>query len=136
MMRRSLSILASLTLGTGLGGAVLAQSAEEDRVIESTEPGALPPPAAWRCEVIEPEYSAWLASGQEAEDFRLAGKTWHDAETGSVYDWQDWLAWRSRTECTKGAAIPTDRIAIGAALSALGAGVLLASNGANAKSPG
>ena len=134
--RAKLFGIGALLVGAGCGGALFAQPGDAGQIIESDDPAALPPPERWDCAIIEPEYRAWLADGQGAQEYRYVGKTYRDAATGSLYRWDDWLAWRSQAACAPVAGIPADRVAVGTALTALGAGVLLASSGANAKSPG
>ena len=126
-----------MALLCGTGAVLAAQDAAAGNVVPSTQANALPPPAEWRCDLIRPEYAAYLAAGNEAENWRYAGPLYRDVESGELYAWEDWLAWEETAGCAA-AATPaiSGRTAIGAAIAALGTGLLVSSNGANAKSPG
>ena len=133
---RAFLCLTVLAIAAGGGGALVAQADAPMPAIDSSDPAALPRPEEWTCALIEPEYREWRRQGHPAGSFRFAGRTYRDVTTGELYDWEDWLAWHRRAACDRRALPPADRMAVATALTALGAGVLVASSGANAKSPG
>lgn len=128
----------AIAISIGAAAGVSAQMAKEGEaaVVSSTDAGALPPPAEWRCDLIRPEYADWLTAGNTAQDWRYAGATYRDADSGDLYDWGDWLAWAETADCASQGWMPSGRAAIGVAIGGLGAALLVSSNGANAKSPG
>ena len=137
MRKSALLVAASLSLVAG-GAAVWAQGTGGD-VISSQEADALDEPETWSCDRIGPEYSRWLDEGNSPDSWRYVGKTYRDANTGELYNWQDWLEWADENSC---GIAPVEEILpfaplIAPAITALGAGGLLASSsGARPMSPG
>lgn len=136
-MRRTL--LLGLTLAAATSAAVgFAQGAPAGPILSDT-PGALDVPETWDCRRIEPEYSDWLDKGNSPQSWKFAGKTYREAGTDKLYDWQDWLDWADKAGCFKGANLTNGvntQLLIGGAITAMGAGLIGAQSGSGPKSPG
>lgn len=105
-------------------------------VVSASAPGALPEPRDWRCDLIRPEYREWLRSGHKESDWRFAGKTYRVADTGELYDWNDWLRWAHQARCAGFVQKPEPRLWTGAAIWAAGMALLFAAFGSAPDSPG
>lgn len=99
----SAKMLAALGFACASALAFALPSTAQDAPIPSSSSDALPPPEAWRCDRIAPEYDAWLKGGNTPETWRYAGPTYRKDRTDEVYDWNDWLDWH-RTHCGVGMA--------------------------------
>ena len=97
----SAKMLAALGFACASALAFALPSTAQDALIPSSSSDALPPPEAWRCDRIAPEYDAWLKGGNTPETWRFAGPTYRKDRTDEVYDWNDWLDWH-RTHCGVG----------------------------------
>jgi len=120
--------LAAILLGCGLAANALAQ----DSAIPSSASNALPPPDSWRCDRIAPEYDAWLEGGNTADTWRFVGPTYRDVGSDRLYDWDDWLAWHSKSCIAAGrdaGGMPDTGLLIGGIVGALGVTALAAGSG-------
>ena len=126
---------------------VAAQTAKgASAVILSTEVGAMAVPEMWDCDLYAEEYRTWLEDGNDADDWRFAGNTYRAANDGDLYVWQDWLDFAEDQGCppivVMGPQGPMNGLfadgmtGIGIVSGALGTGLIAASGGENAKSPG
>ena len=124
-----------------VGGSTLAQSKE---AIHSDEKGALPAPNEWECEIILPEYQAYLDEGNPASEWQFVGKTYYDGKARQYYDWGDWLEWVKTSGCDVGPLVTDQFLAlpfagqgvVGGLISFFGGGLVAASTGSEAISPG
>lgn len=123
-----LAALATAVAVLAAGSVAIAQ----DTVIPSDARGAMPPPRAWDCERIFPEYEAWLDAGNRPETWRYVGNQYKDVADGSRYDWADWLEWHARA-CPAAApaerGLPGNAALIGGIVGALGITALAAGGG-------
>lgn len=126
----------------GTVSACLALSAvvgAQDRIISSDDANAMPPPRAWDCTRIVPEYRAWLDAGNTPDTWRYVGKNYRDVADGTRYEWNDWLEWHGRA-CP--AVAPTEggitgnAALIGGVVGALGVTALVAGSGGGGNSGG
>lgn len=144
-MRKILPIMFFAAAGSLVANTALAQVGQGDEaVIASDTEGALPVPEEWDCLLILPEYENYLDSGNAPEDWRYVGKTYKNVESNQNYDWNDWLRWADDSGCQVGALVNDQFLALpaavgsglGAVVGFLGAGLIAAVGGEQAKSPG
>ena len=137
-MRSTNPFLIAIAAASLWGVAGVAQDAA-DLAISSETPGALDARSNWDCTKIRPEYSDWLDAGNAPASWRHVGKTYRDAETGELYNWQDWLDWAEDAGCFAGyttqGTLPPNAL-IGGAITVFGASLIAIHNGSGPKSPG
>ncbi|TMM49014.1 hypothetical protein [Qipengyuania marisflavi] len=86
-------------------GAPDAGNKPDEPVIDSDSPGALDPKDAWSCELILPEYRAWLDEGNDPADWKFVGKTFRDVRDSATYTWLDWIDWINENDCVEGGLV-------------------------------
>ena len=130
-MRGTIPILIAVAAASGWGASGFAQDGGE-AAIPSDYPGALDVRSDWDCTKIRPEYSEWLDAGNAPASWRHVGKTYRDAESGELYNWQDWLDWAEDAGCFAGytaqGAIQPNAL-IGGAITVFGASLIAIHNG-------
>lgn len=140
IMRAILAVLALAGAGVVTAQAGLAQSELEP--VASDREGALLPPDRWDCSVYVQEYRAFLEDGNAPEDWRFVGRRYRDIVDGTIYDWDDWLAWEAQNGCAAAAGDGNGfggMTAVGIVGGLLVTGAIAAGgggDGAPAKSPG
>ena len=140
IMRAILAVLALAGAGVVTAQAGLAQSELEP--VASDREGALLPPDRWDCSVYVQEYRAFLEDGNAPEDWRFVGRRYRDIVDGTIYDWDDWLAWEAQNGCAATAGDGNGfggMTAVGIVGGLLVTGAIAAGgggDGAPAKSPG
>lgn len=87
----SLAVTGTLAYGQGV----------QDRVILSSEEGALLPPEHWDCSLYVKEYRDFIELGNDPENWRFAGKRYRSVGDGETYDWRSWLEWYEEADCGK-----------------------------------
>ena len=133
--------------GSLAANAALAQVAgEQDDAISSSAEGALAVPEDWDCDIYSEEYREWLEAGNDPQDWRFAGKSYRAANDGDLYNWQDWLDWSEEQGCLAavfadpqsagGGLFGDGMTGVGLVTGFLATGLIAASGGENAKSPG
>ena len=102
-MRRNLTIMVLAAAGSlAVNGTIAhAEGAADASLIPSTATGAMLPPVKWNCELYVDEYRDFLNAGHKAADWRFVGKRYRTVDNGSVYDWNMWLEWESRNDCSR-----------------------------------
>lgn len=146
-MPRFAPILLIAAAGSLAANAALAQVAGgNEQVISSAETGALEAPEEWDCDRYSREYREWLDTGNDPQDWRFAGKRYRAASDGDLYDWQDWLDWAEDRGCIGpvyaeaqgggGGLFGDGMTGVGLVVGLLSTGIIAASGGENAKSPG
>ena len=127
-------------IATVMAAAAIATTslvAAQDNVISSDTGGAMPPPRAWDCKRIFPEYEAWLDAGNTAETWRYVGKEYKDVADGTRYDWGDWLDWHARAcpaAAPADAKLPGNAALIGGIVGALAITAIAAGGGGGGSS--
>ena len=99
-MRRIGSTMMIAAAGSLVAGGVFAQVSDPtQRVILSSDEGALLPPEEWNCGNYVEEYEAYLEAGNPPESWRFVGKTYRVAGDDRIYDWREWLQWYDEAGC-------------------------------------
>lgn len=133
-MKRAIPNIVAAAAALGLvGGSAVAQQAEP---IPSNAAGALEAPEYWDCDRIRPEYSEYLEDGNAPEEWRYVGQNYRDVSDDRIYTWQDWLDWADEAGCAAGYVEARPGVAIGLLMGFFGAGLIAATGGERAISPG
>lgn len=115
--------------------------APQGETVPSSRSDALPVPSRWDCDLIRPEWEQWLRDGKPREDWRYAGPTYRDVDTGELYTWRDWLRWADEEGCAT-LGYPADaggissRLALTGLYFVTGVALLVAALGSGPDSPG
>lgn len=140
-MRKILPITLFAAAAAFAANTALAQA--DSAPISSASEGALEAPEDWDCDRYQDEWSDWIEAGNAPAAWRFSGNTYRAASDGDLYTWADWLDWAEDNGCLAGAYLQPDAgggfgstTAIGLVAGFFATGLIAASGGENAKSPG